>query len=96
MQIIGTYNNQDGTWLWGWEHPSVAPSLQQHAREVRAYGERHSVPRLTTQKMQCPTDEAWELTALACKLARAQGAYRAPTGDTLVFLTFGDLQRSKV
>src|SRR4051812_26144188 len=39
VQIIGTYNTLDGTWLWGWDHPSVLPALQEHAGRVRAYGE---------------------------------------------------------
>jgi hypothetical protein len=34
-------------------------------------------------------DNAWQLTALACKLADAQGGYRGPMGSTLVFVTFG-------
>src|SRR5437899_97535 len=34
VQIVGTYNTRDGTWLWGWDNPSVAPDLQQHARKV--------------------------------------------------------------
>src|SRR5947209_19712354 len=33
-------------------------------------------------------DDAWQLTALACKLAGAQGGYRGPMGSTLVFVTF--------
>jgi transcription elongation factor Elf1 len=36
VQIIGTYNTEDGTWLWGWDHPSVDPALQDHARQVLA------------------------------------------------------------
>lgn len=31
VQIVGTYNTIDGTWLWGWDHPSVAVPLQDHA-----------------------------------------------------------------
>ena len=95
VQIIGTYNTADGTWLWGWDHPSVEPALQEHARRVRAYGERHGIDRLTTQKLRCSEDEAWEFTALACKLGGAQGGYRGPMGPTLVFMTFGDVSLSK-
>jgi hypothetical protein len=34
VQIVGTYNTDDGTWLWGWDHPSVDPALAEHARTV--------------------------------------------------------------
>ncbi|AFZ18870.1 DUF6882 domain-containing protein [Allocoleopsis franciscana] len=89
VQIIGTYNTQDGTWLWGWDHPSVVPALQNHARTLRDYGEAQGVERLTTRKLHCSELEAWELTALACCLCHGEGAYRGPAGTTLVFMTFG-------
>jgi hypothetical protein len=31
VQIIGTYNTEDSTWLWGWDHPSIVlrwPTMQ--------------------------------------------------------------------
>jgi hypothetical protein len=89
VQIIGTYNTLDGTWLWGWDHPSVQPPLQEHARRVREYGEQNGAAALTTRKLACGEMEAWEFTALACHLSGAQGAYRGPTGMALVFMTFG-------
>lgn len=89
VQIIGTFNSLDNTFLWGWEHPSVVSPLQEHARKVREYGERHSIAELTTQKINCTEEKAWELTALACRLNEAQGAYRGPAGTTFVFMTFG-------
>jgi hypothetical protein len=24
VQIIGAYNTEDGSWLWGWDHPSLS------------------------------------------------------------------------
>ncbi|MBW4684284.1 MAG: hypothetical protein KME40_04130 [Komarekiella atlantica HA4396-MV6] len=96
VQIIGTYNTQDSSWLWGWNHPSVIPALQSHARQVQTYGEKHGIEYLTTQKLSCTENQAWEFTALACKLCEAQGAYRCPTGSTLVFITFGQVTLSQL
>jgi len=95
VQIVGTYNTADGTWLWGWDHPSVQPPLQAHARLVRAYGEQHGIAPLTTRKLACAENDAWELAALACRLGDAQGAYRAPAGTAMVFVTFTDVKLSK-
>jgi hypothetical protein len=95
VQIIGTYNTEDGTWLWGWDHPSVAGPLQEHAKRVKQYGEQNHVEKLTTRKIACDESEAWEYTALACKLCDAQGAYRGPAGTALVFMTFGEVKLSK-
>jgi hypothetical protein len=67
-QIIGTYNTQDGTWLWGWDHPSVEDNMAEHARRVHAYGEQHGITDLTTRKLACDERQAWEFTALTCHL----------------------------
>jgi hypothetical protein len=58
---------------------------------VREYGERHRIDKLTTQKLRCSEAEAWEFTALACKLGNGQGGYRGPVGQTLVFMTYGEV-----
>lgn len=94
-QIIGTYNTQDDTWLWGWDHPSVADNMADHARRVFDYGEQHGIAALTTRKLECSQDEAWEFTALACHLCGAQGGYRGPAGTALVYMTFGEVALSQ-
>lgn len=90
VQIIGTFNTVDGTWLWGWDHPSVQPPLRAHAARVREYGESNAIAELTTSKVSTTEERCWEFAALACKLNEAQGAYRGPSGPTLVFMTFGE------
>ena len=94
-QIIGTYSTQSGTWLWGWDHPSVEPALQKDAKRVLEFGEQNEVEVLTTRKLECSEDEAWEFTALACHLCGAQGGYRGPAGPALVFMTFGKVTLSQ-
>jgi hypothetical protein len=95
VQIIGTYNLDDESWLWGWDHPSVVPALQEHAKQVRAYGQVNGIEILTTHKLNCSEGEAWEFAALACKLCHAQGAYRGPAAQAAVFMTFGKPTLSK-
>jgi hypothetical protein len=95
VQVIGTYNTQDETWLWGWDHPSVGPAVAGHARRVLQYGIQNEIAELTTRMLPCSQDRAWEFTALACHLSGAQGAYRGPAGKTLVFMTFGKVTLSK-
>lgn len=95
VQIIGTYDTQDGSWLWSWENPSVDPSLTRHAQQMREYGREHSVDVLTTGKLPCSEDRCWDLTAAACLICEAQGAYRGPAGTAMVFMTFGEVSLSK-
>lgn len=95
VQIIGTYNTADGTWLWGWDHPSVKAPLDIHAQKLKGYGEEHGITPLTTRKLKCTEGDAWQFAALACHLCEAQGAYRGPSGSTLVFMTFTDVTLRK-
>lgn len=95
LQFIGSISTNDGTWLWAWDNPSVPEPLRQHTLVVRAYGEKLGHELLTTRKFPCDEELAWWLTALAAKLNNAQGAYRAPAGTALLFLTFGKVTLEK-
>ena len=91
MQVIGTLNTADGTWLWGWDHPSVRAELAVDVGLVRDFGERYGLTELTTRKIVATEADGWRFTALALHLAEAQGGYRGPTGPTRVFMTFGNV-----
>jgi hypothetical protein len=97
LQVVGTYSRKDGTFLWGWDHPSVPAPASIAAQAVQAFGAVHGLDVLTTRKVAITEEQAWELTALANYLWKGQGAYRGPTnGDTtLVYMTFGELTISK-
>lgn len=90
VQVVGSLNPEDGTWLWGWDHPSVPEPLAEHARAVHAYGEQHGLERLTTRLIPATADEAWEFAAVADLLGGGQCAYRGPAGSAVVFMTFGN------
>jgi hypothetical protein len=95
VQIVGTYNTHEGTWLWGWDNPSLEAALTEHSRKVRSFGLERGYEVLTSPTLACPESQCWELTALACMLAEAQGAYRGPAGSVSVFVTFGEVKLSK-
>ena len=96
VQIIGTYNAKDGTFMWGWDHPSIVPALQNNALKVKIFGEEHGSKELTTQKISCSEMRAWEYTALAMRLSEAGGAYRAEASPgTYVYMNFGEVRLAK-
>ncbi|WHU02055.1 MULTISPECIES: DUF6882 domain-containing protein [unclassified Sphingomonas] len=95
VQVIGTFNTLDGSWLWGWDHPSVPESASHDARRVLEFGEQYGLAALTTRKIQTDETDAWTFTALACHLAGAQGGYRGPAGSTHVFMTYGTVSIRK-
>lgn len=96
VQVVGTYDTDSGTFLWGWDHPSVPESVAQAARAVLAFAQEHGLQGLQKRKVACTEDDAWAFTALAAQLTDAQGAYRGPVGPTLVFMTFSDVQLSGI
>lgn len=95
VQVIGTYDTENSTWLWGWDHPSVSESLGEYARRVRDFGEQYHQEALTTRKIVASMDDAWEFTALACHLADGQGGYKGVSGSTCVFMVYGPLTLHK-
>lgn len=96
VQIIGTYNPSDGSFMWGWDHPSIYPALQESARLVRQFGEKHQIANFTQQKITISGEsEAWEFVAIANRLAKSNGGYRADSGGPIVFMTFGEITLSK-
>lgn len=95
IQVVGTYNTQDGTFLWGWDHPSVPEELRAHAKLAREWGEANNVNDFTERMVECSEDDAWQFAAVANRLANANGVYRGPAGTALVFMTFGEVKLEK-
>jgi hypothetical protein len=95
LQIVGTYNTLDGTFLWGWDHPSVAEPLRKHSSLAKEFGEKHGLTLYTERKVKCSEEDAWAFTAVAARLGNANGAYRGPAGTALVYMTFGEIKLSK-
>jgi hypothetical protein len=96
VQIIGTYNERDNTFMWGWDHPSVAEPLQAAAKGVRDFAKKNNFPELLEHKVNIDEDRAWAYAALAMRLAEANGAYRAKANpQTFVYMTFGKVTLQK-
>ncbi len=97
VQIVGTYNRSDHTFLWAWEHPSVQRPLQRAARRALAFSQRSSLSDFTTRKVECSEDEAWHFAAVAAHLDAAQGIYRGDSGGggPLVYMSFGKVTLAK-
>jgi hypothetical protein len=94
VQIVGTFNTVDLTWLWAWDNPSVNESLKHGSMAVLDYGLQKDIPVLTTRKVECTEEDCLDFTALACKLSDAQCAFAGGAGTARVFMTFGQLTMS--
>lgn len=95
IQIVGTFNPEDNTFLWGWDHPSVGETLRKHVVLAYEFGVEHQIPEYTSGKVSCTEESAWEFAAVAARLARANGAYRGNAGGPWVYMTFGEIKLTK-
>ena len=95
MQIVGTYNTDDETFLWGWDHPSVDEELAKHAELAKAFGLKNELDQYSSRKVKCTEEDAWSFTAVAARLANANGAFCGRSGVAFVYMTFGEISLSK-
>ena len=92
VQVVGTYDGEEGSWLWAWDHPTVPEPLAQAAELTRQFGEMHGLGRYTTPMIRCTHDHAVEFMAVALHLSGGTGAYRGPFGDaSFMYMTFSDV-----
>ncbi len=94
-QIIGTFDSEAETWMWGWGNSSIPDRLTRDALQVREYGDQQGIHRLTAPTWPAEEFDCWHMTALACRLCSSNGAYRGPGGTTYVFFTLGEVAISK-
>ena len=85
IQVVGTVGSKD--WLWGWANPHFPKVCTADMDRVRAYGEEHGIPDLTSEVLEAENLEGlgWMMTAVSARLLAAAGAYRAPTKNGPVF-----------
>jgi hypothetical protein len=92
VQIVGTYSNESGTWLWAWNSPWVVGELSADSKRAREYGTQHGFDKLTTPKWRADESDGWAMTAITAKLTSAEGAYRLPNRQSLIFMLIKNVQ----
>ncbi len=86
--VVGTTSHTSNTWLWAWDNASLPECVKGRMREVRAFGVKEGIQRLTEGAM--PDDEylGWEMTAIAARLLGAKGAYRCPDESGFMYVIY--------
>jgi hypothetical protein len=95
IQIVGTYNTFDGTFLWGWDHPSVSSELAKHSQLAYDWGKLNNEPSFTELKLVCSIADVWKISAAVNRISNANGVYKGNSGATQVFMTLGTIEMSK-
>lgn len=89
IEVVGTYDSKKGTFMWGWDHPSVPTQLRGAALAAKKWGQENNQAKYLERVTKCTEEEAWNFTAVAARLSEANGAYRGVSGTTFVYMTFG-------
>ncbi len=90
-QVIGTFDSLTGLWTWAWADAALPPELKQDALRLKEYGEEHGFQHLVVPTWQAEETHCWYMTALACALFEASGAYRGTSGHIYTFITFREV-----
>jgi hypothetical protein len=93
VEFVGEVSRRDSVWTWAWDMP-VLQHAAGRARKVRWYGWRHGLPWLRQARWSGDDVDGWEMTSLTAWLTDAEGAYRAPSSDSLryTFMLLTDVQ----
>lgn len=93
-RAVGSLDQTTGTWMWAWNNESLAqfPELLEFANRVKAFGEEHQYPALTTPAWPASVEMAWAMTGLTVKLCEGHGAYCAIRGPLQMFLAFKEVR----
>ena len=78
-QVVGTYSDE-GTFMWGWGHPSVPVTLQQAAWAVQRYGDRQLIDELLSRGGEVAAPQVEEYLAISAYLAHADGVFMGDHG----------------
>jgi len=73
-QVVGTWSDE-GSFMWGWGHPSVPAPLQQAAWAAQRFGERQGIEELLTRGGDTREAQVAEFCAITAYLANADGVF---------------------
>lgn len=93
VQLIGTYSDKEGTFLWGWDHPSAPAGTATAAQAVKTHADTHAIEELQSSKLAFETaDAVWSVAAIAVLAGDLQGIYRGLAAPGVyAFLGFGEV-----
>ncbi len=80
VQVAGTYS-EDGSYMWGWGHPSIPEPLQQAAWAVQQFGDRQEIEELLTRGGKTDGEMLDEYLAVAAYISDADGVFIGDHGS---------------
>ena len=92
IQLLGTASESSGTWLWAWanEASDIPVHLLVASLALKAYGEQHGIPELTTPQLPLDHVDGHTLALLASGICEANAYYRCPYEGGALFVLIMD------
>jgi len=88
-QILASYNQSTGSWMWAWANASILPEMSRDSRKVRDWALARGHQMLAEPKLTADDRQADVLSALALRITEAAGFYRGASGAAFIVMTFG-------
>lgn len=92
IQVAGVLASKAKTWTWAWAKPDLLAPVRQAALQVRRFGEERAVLSLIQPRWAATEADAWQMTAITCKLVDGKGAFKCPGPEATTFLVFTELR----
>lgn len=93
IQVVGTLSaGKNPVWTWAWAKPELLAPVRRAVLDVRKFGEERGILALIQAKWPAQESDAWSMTAVACRIADAAGAFKAPGPESSVFFVFTDIR----
>ncbi|MBM7068944.1 DUF6882 domain-containing protein [Actibacterium sp. 188UL27-1] len=94
-QLLGTWNPNDETFLWGWDHPSAPLGTATASAALRGHASQHGIDQLSTPKITCDFEACFSIAATAILVADLQGIYRLDAGGPWAYIGFDTVTLSR-
>jgi len=88
---IGSLNEEDLTWMWAWENPSVTGELREKSISIKKLANRIGDELFENSTFQSNEGTAWEIAAMASNHFNSQGVFAAPLSGLLIFLSLSNI-----
>lgn len=92
IQVAGILSARNRTWTWAWALQGLVDPVKQASLRVRELGEQRTVLWFSQPRWTATEQDAWQMTAITCKLSGGKGGFKCPTPEGAAFLVLTDLR----
>lgn len=82
---IGSFNTENGTWMWGWANEAFSESLRSKSSKLKELEAITGFEMFGNDMAEIDEDMAWEIAGMSLHLLGFEGIYRGPANNTHYF-----------